>query len=274
MGRCQQCRRHSHDPIWQLRTPQITDAAYSSYLQGVSNSGRLLAYGYGATPSFTLPKENLLPTLNPGNDLYVSNLSGGWNKVKHDAGLDSLFGADVNNAGQAVGYAVDSSGRSQAFYTTGDGGTLKLVAANASESVLGSINDQGIAVGVMQSGADETLHVFTLDTNTGLLQDLGLDPGGGLALKINDAGQVIRGGSLYDPGRAQWLQPSVDGLAATWTFADINNHGDILAKSSSGIYILQAIPEPTTLLMTGLGLAGIGLATHRQRRTRLVVGNC
>lgn len=249
-------------------------SAGASYLQGVSNSGRLLAYGYDAVSSgFTAPKVN--PWTDryyaAGNDLYVSKLGGGWDKVAHDASLNDLIGVDVNNAGQAIGYSVDDSGRSTAFYTTGDGGTLKLLELNASESFLGSINDKGIAAGLMRSGPNDPFHVFTFDTNKNLLLDLGVDPGGNSVLKINDAGQIVRGDSLYDPEHAQWVRPSVDGLSGTWSLTDVNNHGDILAKSASGVYILQAVPEPATLLMTGLGLAGIGFVARKKQQRAITI---
>ena len=250
--------------------PPINGA--TSFLTGVSNSGRLLAGGYDPTvPSgFTSPNKVLVPSVSGANDLYVSAVGGNaWSKVTHDASLTNLVGEDVSNDGRVVGYTVDAAGHSQAFFTTGNGGTLQLLnAPGASDSAFASINDRGVAAGVMVSTVDNSWHVFTYDTQSGALADLGLDLAdfGGPALKINDAGQVVQGSRVYDPISHTWLQPTIAGLPDRLTFADINNSGDILAKSASGIYILQAVPEPATLLMTGLGLLGIGFVSRKKQR--------
>jgi len=241
-----------------------------SFLTGVSNSGRLLAASYDPTITTGLnqPNQQLVSNRSAGNDLYVSAVGGsGWSKVSHNASTSTLVSSDLTNDGKVVGYAVDTSGHTQAFYTTGNGGTLQLInTSGISDSAFGSINDLGVAAGVMVMSLDSSSHIFTYDTQSGILTDLGLDPGGGLALKINDAGQIVRGSSVYDPLHGQWVQPTVAGLSGTWTFSDINNRGDILAKSTSGVYILQAVPEPATLLLTGLGLFGIGFVSRQKKR--------
>jgi hypothetical protein len=257
--------------------PPINGA--TSFLTGVSNSGRLLAGGYDPTlPSgFKSPNLVMVHSASNANDLYVSAVGGNtWSKVTHDPSLTNLIGEDVNNDGRAVGYAVDASGHSQAFFTSGNGGTLQLLSAPGfSDSALASINDRGVAAGVMVSNADNSWHVFTYDTQSGTLADLGLDLAdfGGPALKINDAGQIAHGSRVYDPISRTWLQPTLAGLPDRFTFADINNRGDILAKSASGVYILQAVPEPATLLMMGLGLAGIGCLS-RKKQQRQIASTC
>lgn len=65
-------------------------------------------------------------------------------------------------------------GHSQAFYTGSNGGTLQLVStSDASDSALAAINDVGVAVGVMLLNSDGLKHVFTFNTLSGALKDLG-----------------------------------------------------------------------------------------------------
>ena len=239
----------------------------TSFAVGISDSGRILATAYTSqSPNFPAPSQILVGGI-AGNDLYISAAGGGqWSKVNHAANINALYGDGVNDSGTVVGYTVNASGNSQAFYTDSSG-NLQLVSANgASASALGAINDVGVAVGVMLLNSDGLKHVFTFNTMTSTLKDLGVDLGNGAtdSLTINDAGQVIRGSYVYNPVTGTWALPSVPSLPATWSLADINDKGDILAKSSSGIYILQAVPEPSTMLLMSLGLVGVGLVSKRK----------
>jgi hypothetical protein len=177
----------------------------------------------------------------------------------------------VNNQGIVVGSKIDAQGLASAFaFSPGKVSALSLPGTLQSELV--DINDQGLAVGVMLPGNSTARHIFTFDTASGGVTDLGVDPGDE-TLAINLSGQVVRGQYLYDYANHAWVRPRVSGVTdgAPLVFYDINDAGTLvgLQKISqapdymTAVYVAVAIPEPSTWLMMAMGLSLVTLGRKR-----------
>jgi hypothetical protein len=170
----------------------------------------------------------------------------------------------INNAGHVVS-SILVPGPVHLFLTDGDGanahdlGSMTFAAAmNASGQVLGVSGNQWVLTG--PGGTGETV--------------LGAISGAEFH-GLNDAGQVVgRVGSravISDMNGSGFvdlsgLAPLANGQVFINAYS-INNSGQILAKTTTGIFVLTPVPEPETQAMLIAGLAIIGGIARRRRAT-------
>jgi probable HAF family extracellular repeat protein len=134
----------------------------------------------------------------------------------------------INDAGQIVGFFGDSTGRDHGFFETGGSFTqIDVPGAGLTEAF--GINNAGQIVGFFSGSTDSG---GFLDTGGSFTQidvpgAFGTDPSG-----INNAGQIV--GSFFD---------------------STGGHG----------FLATPIPEPSSLLLFDVGLAGFGLFRRRRK---------
>lgn len=189
--------------------------------------------------------------------------------LQSPAGSTDVFATGINNAGQMVGYTVDSNGRSHAALWDASGNHTplpELVNANGQRSEAYRINNNGQIVG--KSRFDATFdHAVIWNANQ--IQDIGVLPGatgGSFAQDINDQG-VVAGSSRATTGQHAftWTQsggfkdwgsfnPGANSNIAGWNA--INNNG-VMAGTA---YVLLSPYKATMARPTDTGPRNISPA--------------
>ena len=173
----------------------------------------------------------------------------------------------INTAGQVVGMM-----NNRPFLLSG-GQVSVLGSSNGGAS---AINASGQVVGWMSTPTGDT-HAFLY--SAGKLTDLGAlaHSSYSLAQAINDAGQVVGSNGphafLFSNGKMMDLN-SLISPESHWTLFNangINNKGQIVGYGSnpSGTthaFLLSPVPEPSSLVLLGLGAVGLAGRVWRKRR--------
>lgn len=212
------------------------------------------------------------------------------------ADIDTLGGAvgsdasAINDLGAVTGYiGINAEGAYRAYiYANGSLQTLGTLGGNYAQGY--AINNGGMIAGYSYLAGDEVSHAF-LYANGGMLDIGGFGGSDSYATGINEAGSVVGSANnsagdfhafLYGAGKFQDLNDLIDSsLGWTLTYAaDINDKGQIAARGCKArnqcadLLLTLAdtgtpanVPEPTSIALVGLGLAGFAVTRRKSRKT-------
>ena len=143
---------------------------------------------------------------------------------------------DINDSGQVVGSASNGFEQFRAFLHD-EGSMIDLGTLGGVSSGGMGINSYGQIVGYSRIGLGATNHAFLYDEGLGGMVDLNeyIDPASGWV--------------LYDA-------------------LEISDRGHIVGRGSLGAFLLTPIPEPATLTVLAMGLAGMTLRWRRRKLPR------
>jgi len=202
------------------------------------------------------------------------------------AGWVGLYEArGINDVGQVVGYGRTTAGDNRAFlYDIGSGTGIDLGTLGASSRAT-AISNSGRVVGWSETGDvfgdDENPVVHAFVWYDGLMTDLGTLGGGeGMALGVNETGQVVGKASLTAEGEDPlyaflWENGQMTNLndllpaGSGWVLREataINDLGQIVGYGTlNGVdRAFLLVPEPSTLFFLSLGAL---ILTTKRRRT-------
>jgi probable HAF family extracellular repeat protein len=242
---------------------------HGSIGKGINDGGQVTGYaqlgGYGPSHAF----------------LYDGTI--------HDLGTlggSNSFGYGINASGQVVGYSDTANSATHAFLYDGQMHDLGTLIGSSNSSYAYAINAGGQVTGFSDSVTGLGGHAFLYDGAMHDLGTLGGDKSEGLG--INSVGQVTGWSYYLKAYEAQhaFIYDSADGIvdlnslispSSGWTLAvgeSINDRGQItgFGYNSAGLraFLLTPVPEPSTLLLTGLGMIGVLGYYHRARTGRLM----
>lgn len=269
---------------------------------GITDSGRVytrlgVAEMNSATPTTVTPYATLADSANP---IYANGYNDQGRVVGYhwtsSGNIGVVTGANIG-AVQTLGMGVDPRAinthgqiagveNGQAFISDPDAGVRRSlgILGDASTSTANAINDSGMVAGTSGSRA------FISGPNGGPLLDLSPVTRGisaTEALDINNAGQAVgsayrywESGSpsrtaFYYDGTQVWDLNTLTGISHTeWWFSKataIGENGEIFGLANRQgelggyMFMLTPVPEPSTYLLSALGLLGACAAAHRRR---------
>jgi probable HAF family extracellular repeat protein len=173
-------------------------------------------------------------------------------------GSNESYARGINNSGQVVGSFYDGSSAHHAFLYS-DGDFVDLGSMGGPDATAYAINDRGQVVGIA---------LVQVGTETGRYWDDEL----GWVTYTNPIydyhGFLCDNGYMVDLNS---LIPSDSGWNLQWAF-DINNSDQIvgygLLNDKFHAYVLTPhnVPEPSTILLLGAGLAGVGFLRRKFKK--------
>lgn len=191
----------------------------------------------------------------------------------------------INDSGVMAGFLAPSSGSDRGPYFQSGTTITRLSPERALDGFVRDINADGTAVGWEGPAFDTFLTRPAIFRQDGITSLAG-PPGSfgvtlGSAFGINDAGTVV--GSLWSfdfSGAVRWRNGVAEPLqdlvqlpgSSTRLLAayDINDSGQIVGLAATGpfserVFLLTPIPEPSTVILVGLGLAIVAASRFRRQ---------